>query len=112
MLFIPNDITKFLYIINYKKERGFVFKDDNEYEDNLDDEHCKNCCEVIGNIHENKEILDFMEKEEKAIKELRISYDDYGYPSKEYYAESEKLSIQLQKELEDLLQKGSKNEIK
>ena len=64
VLFMPNDSEKFLYTINYDKERGFFFSDDC----NLDDEYCEGYTEVIGNIHENKELVDFMEKEKKLLK--------------------------------------------
>ncbi|EAK2208045.1 hypothetical protein BWQ71_06660, partial [Campylobacter upsaliensis] len=84
VLFIPNDSEKFLYTINYDKERGFFFSDDC----NLDDEYCEGCTEVIGNIHENKELVDFMEKEKEAFKKFHQKfenkYDENGKPVKEF----------------------------
>ncbi|EMO7880955.1 hypothetical protein WDS03_001929, partial [Campylobacter upsaliensis] len=103
VLFIPNDSEKFLYTINYDKERGFFFSDDC----NLDDEYCEGCTEVIGNIHENKELVDFMEKEKEAFKKFHQKfenkYDENGKPVKEFYEEDTRLSIYFQQELEKLL---------
>ncbi|EAK0492441.1 hypothetical protein AAH52_07850, partial [Campylobacter upsaliensis] len=72
VLFIPNDSEKFLYTINYDKKRGFFFSDDC----NLDDEYCEGCTEVIGNIHENKELVDFMEKEKEAFKKFHQKFEN------------------------------------
>ncbi|WP_270986031.1 YopX family protein [Campylobacter upsaliensis] len=106
VLFIPNDSEKFLYTINYNKERGFFFSDDC----NLDDEYCEGCTEVIGNIHENKELVDFIEKEKEAFKKFHQKfenkYDENGKPVKEFYEENTRLSIYFQQELEKLLDDG------
>ena len=106
VLFIPNDSEKFLYTINYDKERGFFFSDDC----NLDDEYCEGCTEVIGNIHENKELVDFMEKEKEAFKKFHQKfenkYDENGKPVKEFYEEDTRLSIYFKQELEKLLDDG------
>ncbi|HEC1539031.1 TPA: hypothetical protein R1X39_000923 [Campylobacter upsaliensis] len=103
VLFIPNDSEKFLYTINYDKKRGFFFSDDC----NLDDEYCEGCTEVIGNIHENKELVDFMEKEKEAFKKFHQKfenkYDENKKPVKEFYEENTRLSIYFQQELEKLL---------
>ena len=106
VLFIPNDSEKFLHTINYDKERGFFFSDDY----NLDDEYCEGCTEVIGNIHKNKELVDFMEKEKKSFKEFHQKfenkYDENGTPVKEFYEEYTRLSIYFKQELEKLLDDG------
>ncbi|MCR2091501.1 YopX family protein [Campylobacter upsaliensis] len=103
VLFIPNDSEKFLHTINYDKERGFFFSDDC----NLNDEYCEGCTEVIGNIHENKELVDFMEKEKEAFKKFHQKfenkYDKNGKPVKEFYEEDTRLSIYFKQELEKLL---------
>ncbi|EDP7907322.1 hypothetical protein G3D81_001742 [Campylobacter upsaliensis] len=106
VLFIPNGSEKFLHTINYDKERGFFFSDDC----NLDDEYCEGCTEVIGNIHKNKELVDFMEKEKKAFKKFHQKfenkYDENGKPVKEFYEENTRLSIYFKQELEKLLDDG------
>lgn len=95
----------FLHTINYDKERGFFFSDDY----NLDDEYCEGCTEVIGNIHKNKELVDFMEKEKKSFKEFHQKfenkYDENGTPVKEFYEEYTRLSIYFKQELEKLFRR-------
>lgn len=62
----PNDLEDFIDFIDFRKDKGyFLGRHDDDW---INDDFCKGCCQVIGNIHENKELIDFMERQDNERK--------------------------------------------
>ncbi|EAL52583.1 YopX family protein [Campylobacter upsaliensis] len=102
-------IYKKIDSVYYTKGKGFILSNVFDNKINLDDDFCENCCEVIGNIHEDKDLLAYLIKQEKAYAK-EYSNNPHLYPDNLFDKKQEELCIRFEKELEALLQKRSNNE--
>ncbi|WP_181881579.1 MULTISPECIES: YopX family protein [Helicobacter] len=48
-------------IVDFRKDKGYFLGAWGNNDDWIDDDFCKGCCQVIGNIHETPELLESLE---------------------------------------------------
>ena len=115
----PNNLEDFIDFIDFRKDKGYFLGAWGNDDDWIDDDFCKGCCQVIGNIHENKELIDFMErqdnewklfykrKDEDWLDFLRQKHKDFvaeeEFFNKKYCDLETKLRLKLEQELKEIL---------
>ena len=115
----PNDLEDWIHFIDFRKDKGYFLGDYGNDDDWIDDDFCEGCCQVIGNIHENKELIDFMErqnnewelfykrKDEDWLDFLKQKHKDFvaeeEFFNKKYCDLETKLRHKLEQELKEIL---------
>lgn len=115
----PNDLEDFIDFIDFRKDKGYFLGAWGNDDDWIDDDFCEGCCQVIGNIHENKELIDFIErqdnewklfykrKDEDWLDFLKQEHKDFvaeeEFFNKKYCDLETKLRLKLEQKLKEIL---------